>query len=192
MCPIILPYKSCLHYHFHCYFSSPIELNKTIPSFCTHKFDTYVIFYVLYIYSNSMLLSFTFNPNHNNQLQRLLQLCGQFLYPKEAYWYERRGWCHHSVIPRPARTGPGAVQGTTRWGIERCNGCTWGGWVPPRYRRAPAPHEAILNVEYRCWSCPSWRNGWEAFLIISFLFSKRENRKTGGGGGGRDDQSKAR
>ena len=31
-------------YHFHCYFSSPIELNKTVPSFCTHKFDISVFF----------------------------------------------------------------------------------------------------------------------------------------------------
>ena len=35
-----------------------------------------------------------------------------------------------------------------------------------------------------CWSCPSWRNGWEAFLVIRFSFSEREKWKTGGGGGG--------
>ena len=71
-----------------------------------------------------MLLPFTFDPNHNNQLQWLLQLCDQLLYPKEAYRYERRGWCHNAVIPQPARTGPGTVQGATRRGIERCDGCT--------------------------------------------------------------------
>ena len=33
---------------------------------------------------------------------------------KVTHGVERRGRCHHAVIPRPARTGPGAVRGAWR------------------------------------------------------------------------------
>jgi hypothetical protein len=77
---------------------------------------------------------------------------------KVTHSIEHRGRCHHAVIPRPARTGPGAVRGATRSGIERCIWCTWEGWVPPQFRRAPAPAppEAILDVNI-------------VLLIMSFL-----------------------
>ncbi len=35
-----------------------------------------------------------------------------------------------------------------------------------------------------CWSFPSWKNVWDAFLFIMFLFSEREKWKPGGGVGG--------
>ena len=133
-----------------------------------------------------MLLPFTFDPNHNNQLQRLLPLCDQLLYPKEAYQYERCGWCHHAVILQPACTGPGTVQGATRQGIERCDGCTQGGWVPPRCGRAPAPPKAFLDVEYCLvdFVLPRETDG-KLSLLLCFNFPRerngRQEEEEGGG-----------
>ncbi len=143
--PIILQYKSCLYINiiFIVIFYIPIESNKTISLFCTYKFNFYVNFLT---FSTSfsircfcLLLPIPITTtNYMNNF-------------KVTHGVERRGRCHHAVIPRPARTGPGAVQGATWPWIEWCNWCTWGGWVPPQLGRAPAPAlpEAILDVDYR-------------------------------------------
>jgi hypothetical protein len=180
MSPILLQYKSRLYIHiiFIVICSISIEFNKTIPLWCAYKFNIYVN---LFTFSTSISIQ-CFCLLISIQIA-LTNYMNNF---KVTHRVERCRRCHHAVIPWPARTGPGAVQGATRRGIKRCNWCTWGGWVPPQFGRAPAPvpPEAILNVEYCLVDrvLPGEMDG-KISLLLRFYFPRERNGRQGEGGG---------
>ncbi len=159
-------------------FSIPIKFNKKSIIMCIQIWYLCKFSHVLYIFSiRCFCLLVPIQITITNYMNNF----------KVTHGVERRGRCHHAVIPRPTCTGPGAVQGAMRQGIERCNWCTWGGWVPLQFGRAPAPAspEAILDVEYRLVDCvlPGEMDG-KLSLLLRCYFPRERNRRQEKGGGG--------